>query len=30
LVFIVLPNGGEDDEANKIEKYATTFYNDGN
>ncbi len=31
LVVIVLPNGGEDhDEANKREKYATTFYNDDN
>jgi hypothetical protein len=31
LVAIVLANGGEDhDEANKIEKYATTFYNDDN
>jgi len=31
LVVIVLPNGGEDhDEANKIEKYATTFYSDDN
>jgi hypothetical protein len=26
----VLSNGGEDDEANKIEKYVKTFYNDGN
>lgn len=30
LVVIVFSNGREDDEANKIEKYVTTFYNDGN
>jgi hypothetical protein len=30
LVVIVLCHGGEDDEANKIEKYVKTFYNDGN